>query len=391
MIYVKYMPYKSIRNASRNKREMEAARESGYEVLVFSNDDPAAGNVPPFAKGYHDGTVPMPVKGSAFQKLRTIVRNRLVVYRQTRKLPRGVWSCHDLHSLRIAYFATRFCLHRPTLIYDAHEFELGRNAKRSKLQRAAVKMEEKTLMKHCAFSIMVNDSIADEVQRIYKLKQRPLVVRSTPNYWQIDEEICRQTRQELLGQYGCSISCMLMYHGVVVPGRGVERLLEALAMLDEKIGLVILGDGQPAYMNAIRAKAESLGVSHRIIYRAAVPLAELWKYVGAVDISCAPIELVAKNHYYSLPNKFFESIQARTPIIASAVPEMKRIIEKYGIGLTCKPGDAEDLSRCVRQMWEDKAFYQRCKANLVQAKEDLCWEKEKQVLINAFRKLEKNA
>ena len=50
-------------------------------------------------------------------------------------------------------------------------------------------------MRRCAFSIMVNDSIADEVQKIHALKQRPVVIRSTPYCWELDEaEIERNPR-----------------------------------------------------------------------------------------------------------------------------------------------------------------------------------------------------
>ena len=60
---------------------------------------------------------------------------------------------------------------------------------------------EKFLMNKCVFSIMVNDSIADEVQRIYKLKERPLVIRSVPNYWNIDPDVCKEKRKELLSMF----------------------------------------------------------------------------------------------------------------------------------------------------------------------------------------------
>ena len=56
-------------------------------------------------------------------------------------------------------------------------------------------------MKRCAFSIMVNDSIADEVQQIHKLKERPIVVRSTPNNWQIDSKACKKVREEFINYF----------------------------------------------------------------------------------------------------------------------------------------------------------------------------------------------
>ena len=98
-------------------------------------------------------------------------------------------------------------------------------------------------------------------------------------------------------------------------------------------------------------------------------------------------EPVVKNHYFSSPNKFFESIQAEVPVIASDLPEMRRIVDQYHIGLCCKPNDVEELCRCIDKLREDAVFYARCKENLKIAKQDLCWEKEKNVLQQAYRAL----
>lgn len=42
---------------------------------------------------------------------------------------------------------------------------------------------------------------------------------------------------------------------------------------------------------------------------------------------------------------------------------------------------------CVERMRTDKAFYAQCKENLKIAKCDLCWEKEKEVLKEAYQKV----
>ena len=65
---------------------------------------------------------------------------------------------------------------------------------------------------------------------------------------------------------------------------------------------------------------------------------------------------------------------------------MKPIVDQYGIGLTCDPTDLEEVNQCVEKMRTDKAFYAHCKENLKKAKEDLCWEKEKEILMDAYCK-----
>lgn len=99
------------------------------------------------------------------------------------------------------------------------------------------------------------------------------------------------------------------------------------------------------------------------------------------------ISPVTKSYYYALPNKFFESIQALTPMIASDLPEMKYLIEKYKIGLTCKPENVQEIYNCVMRMHNDQALYKSCKENLKAAKAELCWENEKRILMKAYRKV----
>lgn len=199
MLYIKYMPFRSAVSASRNLRELSAAKEYGYDVAVFSNDHNPSDIVCDFRiKAIYDGTIPVSHGTNVIQKKIRIIMNYLSVFVKTWRLPTGVWSCHDLSSLKIAWVLSLFKIHKPVFIYDSHEYEIGRNATRTKKQIESIKRWECFLMKRCAFSIMVNDTIADKVKEIYSLKTRPVVVRSTPYKWEINEEECKIQRQKFL-------------------------------------------------------------------------------------------------------------------------------------------------------------------------------------------------
>lgn len=234
---------------------------------------------------------------------------------------------------------------------------------------------------------MVNDSIADEVRRIHRLKERPIVVRSTPSRWEISKEVCRDTRKELLARFpSAAVEKLIMFHGCLGRGNGIETLLPILARHGE-LGLVLLGEQTDGDLcEEVCRTAEELGVSDRILFHPAVTLSELGKYVGAVDVEMMLIEPVSRSYYYALPNKLFEAIQSEVPMVASDLPEMKRIVEGYEIGLCCAPGDAEAADACLTKLLTDRDFYDRCRKNLKTAKESLCWEKEKKVLLNAYER-----
>ena len=189
---------------SRDKRELSVFRELGYETLVMAKGDAGDKGRADEVDGFRVlrySTRPLgekaPVQINRFVSV-------LVWPSYVRRIRPDVISAHDLlPALIIAWLSTWFQKKKPKLIYDSHEFELGRNTggKRSRLTTWMIGKTEKFLMKRCVLSIMVNDSIADEVQRIHKLKERPLVIRNVPEYWNIDPEICKQTRKELLEQF----------------------------------------------------------------------------------------------------------------------------------------------------------------------------------------------
>lgn len=100
-----------------------------------------------------------------------------------------------------------------------------------------------------------------------------------------------------------------------------------------------------------------------------------------------PIENLCLSYYYTLPNKFFENVQSLTPVICSDLPEMHRLVDEYGIGLICEPENVDDLAQCLERMRTDREFYNSCKQNLLRAKRELCWEREKTVLLDALSEI----
>ena len=243
-------------------------------------------------------------------------------------------------------------------------------------------------MKRCAFSIMVNGDIADEVQRIHHLKKRPIVARNIPQYWQLDAAHTAQVRQEFLSQLGLSDSAFLvMYHGGVMEDRGIEQMLEAVAQLPQDVAAIILGNAQTSYPDQLHALCKKLNIEDRVLFHQAVPYEELRHYVSASDVGLVTVLATYQSYYMMLPNKFFENIQSMNPVIVSDFPTIGKIVDQYGIGLKVDPTDPKAIADAILRMRDDRAFYAECKEHLKVAKEELCWEREKQTLMNAYREI----
>ena len=389
---LKIVAYRWSSNESRDKRDLSAAREAGFDVAVMASGERGDRMRETEIEGYRAYLRDTKASGVAFLPKPL---NKLFCGLQwaadARRYHADVLNCHDLYALIIGYIAARFQRkqNRPALLYDAHEFELGRNTngKRGKFAGFLIRIAESFLMKRTALNVMVNDSIAEETARIHHLKEKPLVIRNIPGNWKLEEAAIDAQRWKFIEALSApEDTFLLMYHGMMMPGRGIEKAIELLS-LNPHVALVLLGNGEEEYVRSLHRLAEKTGSAGRILFRPAVPLETLWKYVGAADVGLLTTPNIYRSYYYMLPNKFFECIQALTPVIYPDFPEVSRLITRYGIGLTCDTSNLQDINEKVERMRTDRAFYQQCKENLVKAKRDLCWENEKKALVREYQRL----
>lgn len=386
--FIKYM-LSDFNNASRNKRELSVVARFDCEIIVCAvGKEECVETIDGF---------------TVFKRINKLSKNSFarkfqILYIWFFKQPQYLRhqkadyiSCHDLVALFIGWLSTWFLpkKKKPQLIYDSHEFEIERNSagKRSKFTKWILPKAEKFLMKKCAFSIMVNDSIANEVQKIHKFKERPIVVRNIPNYWNIDDNICFKKRKEICECLKVSEDTFIaMYHGNIMRSRGIEALFISLQS-NKNIIAIILGNGETSYLRQLKQMAKQLGISERVLFHDAVPIDVLWQYIGAADVGMVTVPPVTKSYYFMLPNKFFENIQSLTPIICSNFPEVSSIVNKYDIGLLVNPENINEIIDALKKMQTNKEMYNKFKNNLKQAKEDLCWENECEVLKEAYARI----
>ena len=68
------------------------------------------------------------------------------------------------------------------------------------------------------------------------------------------------------------------------------------------------------------------------------------------DIGFFSLTPKLENYRYALPNKLFEFIQARLAIAIWPSVEMKKIVDKYDLGLVSKDYDVEELANMLNAL-----------------------------------------
>jgi glycosyltransferase involved in cell wall biosynthesis len=298
-----------------------------------------------------------------------------------RRLRADVYHAHDLVTLPVAWAAAG---RRARLVYDAHELftEIGRLGA---FPRRAFRWMEAALIGRADRVITVNDSIAAELSRRYGVPT-PLVVMNCPRTagFRPDREASPLRRRVGL-PHGVPI---VLFQGMFMPHRGLENLVRAASRF-ARAHLVFMGWGP--LLEDLRRLAGETGVTGRVHFTEGVPLADLLSFTSGADLGAIPYRNVGLNNYLTSPNKLFEYCAAGVPVVASRFPELTKVVDGLGIGLTFDPDDPADIARAVDALLEDDVALSRARENVARAAGRFTWEDESRKLLDLYASLERPA
>ena len=133
--------------------------------------------------------------------------------------------------------------------------------------------------------------------------------------------------------------------GRVVPEKGVEILLRALAMLDGEWRLRIVGGGSAA--TKMRRLAAELGIAERIIWRGQLPSTDLPAEYHQLDLLALP-SLTRPNWKEQFGRVLVESMASGVPVIGSDSGAIPGVIGEAGMALP--EGDVAAWAAALRDL-----------------------------------------
>lgn len=259
--------------------------------------------------------------------------------------------CHDTMALPTGVL-TKVLGSARWVIYDAHELESSK-AGQSRLLSRATLMIEKACWSSIDALISVSPSILDWYTRNMGGRDgqdKPaLCLLNSPARLMSEESSASMSVHDVRQATGLAKEVpLLIYVGAFVPGRGIELLLEVFAKRKDA-HLALIGYG--SLEGEIQAAAGSVENIHCC---SAVPPDAVVSFVESADGAFCLIEDVSLSDYYCLPNKLFEYAFAGIPIIASRLPEIERIVRKYGLGRTVDLTE-ESVNRALDDFFSDES------------------------------------
>jgi hypothetical protein len=122
----------------------------------------------------------------------------------------------------------------------------------------------------------------------------------------------------------------LIHHGYLAPVRGIEALLEVRAKLGDRYSLTLMGPGDPAYIRRLRDHPLS---ANMVDIRSPAPPERVVEEVSAFDLGLVAFFVP---HFHcrvtAVPNKFWDCLQARVPVVVLPDSAMASIVQSTGCG-----------------------------------------------------------
>ena len=235
--------------------------------------------------------------------------------------------------------ATEIC-NCAKLIFDAREYYPLQNEERF-LWRILEKPDRIRLCKmylpKCDYVITVSPGLAKRYDT--EFGTHCIVLRSVPNFKERD---FKPTKTDKI---------KIVHHGIANPNRKLEQMIDVMKLLDKRFSFDIYLNGNQSYIDALKKHAHSIK-SVRICDP--IPYLDLDKMLSSnYDIGFFYNEPLTFNLRHSLPNKFFEFIQARLAVAIGPSPDMAFIVNQYGCGIVASSFTVESMADSMNQLTSD--------------------------------------
>jgi glycosyltransferase involved in cell wall biosynthesis len=174
---------------------------------------------------------------------------------------------------------------------------------------------------------------------------------------------------------------VLLYQGMLNPGRGLETVIEALAKLPE-CALWLVGDGP--LLGALRRCGERWKCSDRIWFAGFRPPDELPAITARAWLGLNLLDAVSPSYYFSLANKSLDYLQAGLPSVQMAFPEYVAIHEDFGCYVLLDGLAAGRLVGVITELADDDQRYAALVEGSRAGGEALSWEREAAALLRVW-------
>lgn len=277
---------------------------------------------------------------------------------------------NDLDTLPANFFVSR--LRKIPLIYDSHEYftEVPELIDRQKVRNFWLNVEKRLLPK-IKHAYTVSEPIAEVYKQKYNVDFK--VIHNYP--------LRNRLSDDYILPFNKDENKILIYQGALNIGRGLEILIDVVAGIQDVI-LILVGDGD--IRKSLEKKVFDNKLDEKIYFLGKIPFEKMPGITRQADAGISIEEDLGLNYRYAMPNKLFDYIQSGIPVLVSDLPEMKRVVERYNIGIILENREIDSIRKAINTLLFDESKRLEWKTGLEKAANDLCWEQEENKLLEIY-------
>ena len=162
----------------------------------------------------------------------------------------------------------------------------------------------------------------------------------------------------------------IVHHGVANSNREIENMIDIINLLPEKFSLDLYLNGNKKYIEFLKSYSQS----SRIKFNNPISFNKIIDEISKYDLGIIYFKPTTFNLLHCMPNKFFEYIQAKVPVVIGPSPDMLQIIRKYKIGFSSNEFSVQSMVDTIISISPDDL--QIARDNCSSASAFLSWDSE---------------
>lgn len=279
-----------------------------------------------------------------------------------------LWA-NDLDTLLPNYLIA--ILFKKKLVYDSHELftEVPELIHRPAVQKVWITIE-KHIFPKLKNVLTVNHVIAQIYSEKYKVPVH--VLRNISPKLTLEKPDKEWERSFKQGK-----KMLILQGSGINKDRGAEEAVEMMQYLDDAM-LVIIGGGD--VFEDLKKWVTEKKLHDKVKILGKLPYQDLLKYTQIADLGLSLDKGTNLNYEYSLPNKVFDYIQCRVPLMVSRRKVVAELVERNNIGIVFDTHHPVQMAEIVKDALSNSERYHLWKQNLIKAAAKYTWENEAQKL-----------
>jgi len=376
-----------VKNDSRVKKCAKALQKANFEVKVFglSSDKKQQGVKRVKIQGIPTLLFPNP----RFNILSSAVKIYTWKY-ITQGLLAAMWKyldieqpdvlhTHDFHSLIIGKeLSLRLKKNGQNIrwVHDFHEYVKGLDGMDDEIKELSLNEEKESIL-HADYLTSVSPTLSTALKNDYKLKEEPTVLYNAPyrSNLNIDYDLTIRKKLNLPANVDLGV-----YMGGVSEFRGLHTLIGAMPLVP-KLHIALVTETKGKYMDSLVESAKKLGCYDRLHILPYVDSTEITSFIRDATFGIHTM-IRYGNAEVALPNKLFDYIHAKIPVIVSNCTTMEQFVNRWKIGLVFEAENEKELGNSINKLLEERdKFTENITDEIL---DTFSWETSEELLKNIY-------